>query len=329
MYNATITAVGGYVPPFILDNEKLSLKFDVTKEYIYDTTGINQRHVWKEHKLGVAHLASKSVLSMLSGYDIDVNSIDVIIFCTSTPDSNLPSAASRLCSLIGSRAWCFDLNAACSGFLYGLSLASSMIRGGSFKKVLVVGADIMTSCIDPDNKNTSMVFGDGGGCAVLEPSQDYGIIDTFLGSSENSGEEHLNIKSGGSAIPISNENLANKEHFIYMNGSTVFKNAVKYITHSIEHILQKNQLNIEDINWFIVHQANKRILDKVANNLNLPNNRILVNIDRYGNTSNATIPLLLNDFSHLFKNDDKIIVSAFGAGFTWGSVYLKWCSKIV
>jgi 3-oxoacyl-[acyl-carrier-protein] synthase-3 len=329
MYNAAITAVGGYVPPFILDNEKLSLKFDVTKEYIYDTTGINQRHIWKEHKLGVAHLASKSVLSMLSSYDIDVNSIDAVIFCTSTPDSNLPSAASRLCSLIGSQAWCFDLNAACSGFLYGLSLASSMIRGGSYKKVLVVGADIMTSCVDPDNKNTSMVFGDGGGCAVLEPSQDYGIIDTFLGSSENGGEEHLNIKCGGSAIPISSENLANKEHFIYMNGSIVFKNAVKYITHSIEHILQKNQLNIENINWFIVHQANKRILDKVANNLNLSNNKILVNIDKYGNTSNATIPLLLNDFSHLFKNNDKIIISAFGAGFTWGSVYLKWCSKIV
>jgi 3-oxoacyl-[acyl-carrier-protein] synthase-3 len=323
--NAAITAVGGYVPDYVLTNKELETMVDTNDEWIRTRTGIEERRILKGENKGSSDLGAPAVQDLLKKRGIGADEIDLLICCTATPDMLFPATANIISDKIGAKnAWSFDLLAACSGFLFGLTTGAKFIESGTYRKVVVVGADKMSSIVDYTDRTTCVLFGDGAGAVLLEPSTDgLGIQDSIL-HTDGSGREYLKMKAGGSLKPASEETVRQKEHFIYQEGKTVFKFAVVNMAEVSYEIMQRNHLSKDDIAWLVPHQANKRIIDATAQRMDLPMEKVMVNIQRYGNTTCATIPLCLWEWQNQLKKGDNLILSAFGGGFTWGSVYLKW-----
>jgi len=322
---AAITAVHGYVPDYVLTNHELETMVDTNDEWITTRTGIKERRILKGEGLATSDMAVPAVKGLLEKRGISAEEIDLIIFCTSTPDMVFPATANILADKIGAKnAWGYDLQAACSGFVFGLTTGAQFIESGKHKKVLVVGGDKMSSIVNYEDRTTCIIFGDGCGAALLEPNEEgFGVIDSVL-KSDGSGKQFLNLKAGGSLRPASYETIDNKEHFAYQEGQAVFKFAVTNMADVAAEVMERNNLKAEDIAWLVPHQANKRIIDATANRTGVSSDKVMLNIHRYGNTTNGTIPLCLWDFESKLKKGDNIILAAFGGGFTWGSVYLKW-----
>jgi 3-oxoacyl-[acyl-carrier-protein] synthase-3 len=322
---AAITAVNGYVPDYVLTNHELETMVDTNDEWITSRTGIKERRILKGEGLATSDMAVPAVLGLLEKRGIGAEEIELIIFCTSTPDMPFPATANILADKIGAvNAWGYDLQAACSGFLFGLTTGAQFIESGKHKKVLVVGGDKMSSIVNYEDRTTCIIFGDGCGAALLEPdTEGYGVIDSLL-KSDGSGKHLLNIKAGGSLKPASFDTINNKEHFAYQEGQAVFKFAVTNMANVAGEVIERNNLKPEDIAWLVPHQANKRIIDATANRAGVGPEKVMINIDRYGNTTNGTIPLCLWEWEKKLKRGDNIILAAFGGGFTWGSIYIKW-----
>ena len=322
---AAITAVGGYVPETVLTNFDLEKMVDTTDEWIRTRTGIEERHILREEGKATSDLAVAAILPMLAKKGIDPLEIDVIICGTVTGDYIFPATANIIADKIGAKnAWGFDVSAACSGFLFSLETASKFIASGVYKKIIVVGADKMSAIIDYTDRNTCIIFGDGAGCVLLEPNSDgLGIQDSIL-KVDGSGRNYLIQHAGGSMNPPTHETIDNKQHFVYQEGKTVFKFAVTNMADVSYEIMERNQLTSDDVNWLVPHQANLRIIDATAERMGLDKSKVLVNIQKYGNTTSGTLPLCLYDFEKQFKKGDNLILSTFGGGFTWGSIYLKW-----
>ncbi len=322
---AAITAVGGYVPEDFISNKDLEKMVDTNDEWITARTGIKKRRILKEKGKGTSFLAINAVLDLLAKKPINPETIDLVIVSTITPDYHGASTAPTVASAIKAKnAYAFDLSAACSGFLFGMSTASSYIESGRYKKVLLIGADMMSSIVDYTDRSTGILFGDGAGAVLVEPSKNgFGWEDEYL-RSDGIGAEWLNVKSGGSLYPITNETITNKWHYIAQDGKTVFKSAVSEMANATEQIILRNDLKSEEIKYLIPHQANKRIIDATAEKINLDKNKVLMNIENYGNTTAATIPLLMYDYEKKLNKGDKLILAAFGAGLTWGAAYLTW-----
>ncbi len=322
---AAITAVNGYVPDYVLTNQELETMVDTNDEWITSRTGIKERRILKGEGLATSDLAVPAVEGLLKKRGIDAEEIDLIIFCTSTPDMPFPATANILADKIGAKnAWGYDLQAACSGFIFGLATGAQFIESGKHQKVLVVGGDTMSTIVNYEDRTTCIIFGDGCGCALLEPNEDgLGIQDSIL-KSDGAGKNFLNIKAGGSLRPASYETIDNKEHFAYQEGPTVFKFAVTNMANVAAEIMEKNNLTSDDIAWLVPHQANKRIIDATANRMGVGSEKVMINIEKYGNTTNGTIALCLWEWEDKLKKGDNVILAAFGGGFTWGSVYLKW-----
>ncbi|AOM76977.1 beta-ketoacyl-ACP synthase III [Pedobacter steynii] len=323
--HAAITAVNGYVPDYVLTNKELESIVDTTDEWITSRTGIKERRILKGEGLGTSDMAVQAVNGLLKKRGISAEEIELIIFCTTTPDMPFPASANILADKIGAKnAWGYDLQAACSGFIYGLSTASQFIESGKHKKVLVVGGDKMSSIINYQDRTTCIIFGDGCGAVLLEPNEEgLGIQDSIL-KSDGSGRQFLHQKAGGSARPASHETVDNNEHVVHQEGQAVFKFAVTNMADVAAEIMDRNQLTSDDVTWLVPHQANKRIIDATASRMGLGTEKVMINIQRYGNTTNGTIPLCLWEWESQLKKGDNIILAAFGGGFTWGSVYLKW-----
>jgi 3-oxoacyl-[acyl-carrier-protein] synthase III len=322
---AAITAVHGYVPDYVLTNHELETMVDTNDEWITTRTGIKERRILKGEGLATSDLAVPAVQGLLKKRGIGAEEIDLIIFCTSTPDMPFPATANILADKVGAiNAWGYDLQAACSGFLFGLTTGAQFIESGKHKKVLVVGGDKMSSIVNYEDRTTCIIFGDGCGAALLEPdTEGFGVLDSIL-KSDGSGKHLLNIKAGGSLKPASFDTINNKEHFAYQEGQAVFKFAVTNMANVAGEIIERNNLKPEDIAWLVPHQANKRIIDATANRAGVGSEKVMINIDRYGNTTNGTIPLCLWEWETKLKKGDNLILAAFGGGFTWGSVYVKW-----
>ena len=322
---AAITAVGGYVPDFVLSNKVLETLVDTNDEWITSRTGIKERRLLKEENKGTSFLAIKAAQDLIAKKNLNPEDIDMVIVATATPDMLVAATAVYVATEIGAvNAFAYDLQAACSSFLYGMSTASSYIESGRYKKVLLIGADKMSSIIDYEDRTTCIIFGDGAGAALFEPNNEgLGFQDELL-RSDGIGREFLKIDAGGSILPPSEETIKNKQHFVYQDGKTVFKYAVSNMADVSERIMKRNNLTNEDVSWLVPHQANKRIIDATARRMNLDDSKVLMNIERYGNTTSATLPLLLSDFEKQLKKGDNIVFAAFGGGFTWGSIYLKW-----
>lgn len=322
---AAITAVGGYVPDFVLSNKVLETMVDTNDEWITSRTGIKERRILKDKDKGTSFLAIKAAEDLLKKSGTNPEEIDMVLLATTTPDMPVAATAVFVASQIGAvNAFAYDLQAACSSFLYGMSTAAAYIESGRYKKILVIGADKMSSIIDYTDRATCIIFGDGAGAALFEPNEEgLGLQDEIL-RSDGIGREFLKIDAGGSLLPTSQETIDNRQHFVHQDGKTVFKYAVSNMADVSEKIMKKNNLERDDVNWLIAHQANKRIIDATASRMNLDESKVLINIEKYGNTTSATLPLLLNDFEHLFKKGDNLIFASFGGGFTWGSIYLKW-----
>ena len=323
--HAAITAVHGYAPEYVLTNQELETMVDTNDEWITSRTGIKERRILKGDGLGTSDMAVPAVEGLLKKRGISAEEIDLIIFCTTTPDMPFPATANILADKIGAKnAWGFDLQAACSGFIYGLTTASQFIESGKHKKVLVVGGDKMSSIIDYTDRTTCIIFGDGCGAVLLEPNEEgNGIIDAVL-KSDGSGRQFLHQKAGGSTRPASHETVDNREHFVYQEGKAVFKFAVTNMADVAAEIMERNELGADDVTWLVPHQANKRIIDATAARMGVGSEKVMINIERYGNTTNGTIPLCLWEWESKLKKGDNIILAAFGGGFTWGSVYIKW-----
>ncbi|MCJ8208168.1 ketoacyl-ACP synthase III [Mucilaginibacter sp. RS28] len=323
--HAAITAVNGYVPEYVLTNKELETMVDTNDEWITSRTGIKERRILKGEGLATSDMAVPAVEGLLKKRGISAEEIELIIFCTTTPDMPFPATANILADKIGAKnAWGYDLQAACSGFVFGLATGASFIESGRYTKVLVVGGDKMSSIINYQDRATCIIFGDGCGCALLEPNTEgYGIIDSIC-KTDGSGRNFLNMKAGGSLRPASHETVDANEHYAYQEGQTVFKFAVTNMAEVAADIMERNQLQSEDVAWLVPHQANKRIIDATANRMGLSSDKVIINIERYGNTTNGTIPLCLWEWEDKFKKGDNIVLAAFGGGFTWGSVYLKW-----
>ena len=323
--HAAITAVNGYVPDYILTNKEMESLVDTTDEWITSRTGIKERRILKGEGLGTSDMAVHAVNGLLKKRGISADELELIIFCTTTPDLPFPASANILADKIGAKnAWGFDLQAACSGFIYGISTASQFIESGKHKKILVVGGDKMSSIINYEDRTTCIIFGDGCGAVLLEPNEEgNGVMDSIL-KSDGSGRQYLHQKAGGSARPASHETIDNHEHFVYQEGQAVFKFAVTNMSNVAAEIMDRNHLTAADVTWLVPHQANKRIIDATASRMGLGPEKVMINIERYGNTTNGTIPLCLWEWESKLKKGDNIILAAFGGGFTWGSVYLKW-----
>jgi 3-oxoacyl-[acyl-carrier-protein] synthase-3 len=323
--HAAITAVQGYVPDYVLSNKELESLVDTTDEWIISRTGIKERRILKGEGLGTSDMAVHAVNGLLKKRGIGAEEIDLIIFCTTTPDMPFPATANILADKIGAKnAWGYDLQAACSGFIFGLTTASQFIESGKHKKVLVVGGDKMSSIIDYTDRTTCIIFGDGCGAVLLEPNEEgNGIMDAIL-KSDGSGRQFLNQKAGGSVKPASHETVENKEHFVFQEGKTVFKFAVTNMADVAAEIMDRNELTADDVAWLVPHQANKRIIDATAARMGVGSEKVMINIERYGNTTNGTIPLCLWEWESKLKKGDNIVLAAFGGGFTWGAVYIKW-----
>lgn len=322
---AAITAVQGYVPPYVLTNQELETMVDTTDEWITTRTGIKERHLLKGEGLGTSDMAVEAVTGLLQKRGVSPSEIDLVICATVTPDMNFPATANVISDKVGIKnAFGYDLNAACSGFIYALVTASKFIESGQYKKIVVVGADKMSAVVDYTDRQTCVIFGDGASAVLLEPTvEDTGVMDHIFGS-DGSGRIHLHMKAGGSIKPPSAETLAAREHYVYQEGQPVFKFAVTKMAEVSEGIMKKNKLEISDLNWFVPHQANLRIIEATAKRLGISLDKVMMNIQRYGNTTNATIPLCLWDYENQLKKGDNIILTAFGGGFTWGTVWLKW-----
>ncbi|MCC8359487.1 beta-ketoacyl-ACP synthase III [Salinimicrobium sediminilitoris] len=322
---AAITAVGGYVPEFVLSNKILETMVDTNDEWITSRTGIKERRVLKDSDKGTSYLAIKAAEDLMEKSGIDPAEIDLVILATATPDLPVAATGVYVATEIGAvNAFAYDLQAACSGFLYAMSTATAYIESGRYKKVLVIGADKMSSIIDYTDRTTCIIFGDGAGAVLFEPNDEgLGLQDEIL-RSDGSGREFLKISAGGSLIPATAQTVADKQHYVYQDGKTVFKFAVTNMADVSAKIMERNNLTNEDVNWLVPHQANRRIIDATASRMGLDDSKVLMNIQRYGNTTSATLPLLLNDFEKRFKKGDNLIFASFGGGFTWGSIYLKW-----
>jgi len=323
--HAAITAVNRYVPDYILTNKEIETMGDTNDEWIVTRTGIKERRILKGEGLATSDLAVPAVKGLLEKRGISADEIELIIFCTSTPDMLFPATANILADKIGAtKAYGYDLQAACSGFLFGLTTGVQFIESGKHKKVLVVGADKMSSVVNYEDRNTCILFGDGCGVVLLEPNEEgYGIQDTLL-KTDGSGGQFLNIKGGGSLNPASHATVDAGLHYAYQEGRTVFKFAVTNMADVAHEIMVRNDLTADDVAWLVPHQANKRIIDATAERAGLPEAKVMVNIHKYGNTTSATIPMCLWEWENQLKKGDNLILAAFGGGFTWGSVYLKW-----
>jgi 3-oxoacyl-[acyl-carrier-protein] synthase-3 len=323
--NAVITGVGGYVPNYVLTNEEISKMVDTNDEWIMTRVGIKERRILNEEGLGSSYMARKAAKQVIQKTKTNPDDIDLLIIATSTPDYVFPSTASILCDKLGLKnAFAFDMQAACSGFLYAMETAAAFIRSGRYHKIIVVGVEKMSGVTDYRDRATCPLFGDGAGAVMIEStSEEYGIIDAYL-RTDGKGLPFLHLKAGGSVCPPSYFTIDNRMHYIYQEGRTVFKYAVSNMPDACIEIIGRNGLSKDDITWVIPHQANKRIIDAVANRLEIPIEKIMINIERYGNTSAATLPLCLWDFEEKLKKGDNVLFTAFGAGFTWGAVYVKW-----
>jgi 3-oxoacyl-[acyl-carrier-protein] synthase-3 len=322
---AAITAVGKYLPEYVLTNKELETMVDTNDEWITTRTGIKERRILKEEGAGTSYLAIKAAEDLIQKNNIDPKEIDLVIVATATPDMPVASTAVYTASKIGAvNAFAYDLQAACSSFLYGMSVASSYIESGRYKKVLLIGADKMSSIIDYTDRATCIIFGDGAGATLFEPNEEgLGFQDEYL-RSDGIGRDFLKIDAGGSILPPTIETVENKQHFVHQEGRTVFKFAVSNMADVSEKILERNNLTKDTVNWLVPHQANKRIIEATANRIGLDDDKVMMNIYKYGNTTSATLPLLLADYEKELKKGDNLIFAAFGGGFTWGSIYLKW-----
>lgn len=322
--HASITAVGSYLPKKILNNRDLEKIVDTTDEWIFSRTGIKERRIL-DKGIGTSYMAIQAVHQIIEKKNLDPLDIDMVIVATITPDMHVSATAAHVASEIGAlNAFGYDLQAACSGFLYGMSVASSYIESGKYKKIILIGADKMSSIVDYSDRNTCIIFGDGAAGVLFEPNNDnLGMQDEYL-RSDGVGREFLRIEGGGSILPASLESVSNKKHFLFQDGKSVFKYAVSNMANASEEIMKRNNLSNEDIDFLVPHQANKRIIDATASRMGIKESKVLMNIEKYGNTTAATIPLILSDFENKFKKGDNIIFAAFGGGFTWGASYLKW-----
>ena len=322
---AAITAVGGYVPEYVLTNDILATMVDTNDQWITSRTGIKERRILKEKGQGTSFMAIKAAEQLLSKNNINPQDIDMVIMATATPDMPVASTGVYVATQIGAvNAFSYDLVAACSSFLFGMSTAAKYIESGRYKKVLLIGADKMSSIVDYTDRTTCIIFGDGAGAVLFEPNlEGLGVQDEIL-RSDGVGRPSLKIDAGGSILPPSNQTIADKQHFVHQDGKTVFKFAVSKMADVSEKIMQRNNLKGEDVNWLVPHQANKRIIDATSSRMNLPQDKVMLNIHRYGNTTSATLPLCLFDYESQLKKGDNIVFAAFGGGFTWGSMYVKW-----
>jgi 3-oxoacyl-[acyl-carrier-protein] synthase-3 len=322
---AAITAVGGYVPDFVLSNKVLETMVDTNDEWITTRTGIKERRILKGEGLGTSYLAIQAAKDLLKKGNIDPLEIDLVIMATATPDMLVASTGVYVASQLGAtNAFAYDLQAACSSFLFGMSTAAAYIESGRYKKVLLIGADKMSSIIDYTDRATCIIFGDGAGAVLFEPNHEgLGLQDEVL-RSDGIGRDFLKMEAGGSILPPSQETIDAKQHFVFQDGKQVYKYAVTGMADVSEKIMQRNNLTNEDVNWLVAHQANRRIIDATSSRMGVDDSKVLINIEKYGNTTSATLPLLLFDFEKKFKKGDNLIFAAFGGGFTWGSIYLKW-----
>jgi 3-oxoacyl-[acyl-carrier-protein] synthase III len=322
---ACITGIAGYVPDYILTNQELEKLVETSDEWILSRTGIKERRILKGEGLGTSHMAAKAVQDLLAKTNTNPSEIELLICCTTTPDYVFPATGNLVSDMCGlSNAFSYDMNAACSGFLFGLVTGSQYIESGKFKKVIVVGADKMSAIVNYKDRNTCILFGDGAGAVLLEPNNDgYGVIDSVL-KTDGSGAQYLIMKGGGSRHPATIESVTNLEHFAHQEGATVFKFAVKNMSDVAAEIMERNKLTGDNVQWLVPHQANKRIINATADRMNVGPEKVMINIERYGNTTSATIPLVLWDYEKQLKKGDNLVLAAFGGGFTWGSVYLKW-----
>ena len=323
--NAAITGVQGYVPEYILTNKELETMVDTNDEWIVSRTGVKERRILKEEGKGSSELGTQAIKGLLAKTNTSAEEIDLIICATATPDMVFPSTACIIASNVGAKnAFAYDLMAACSGFLFALSTASKFIETGTYNKVIVVGADKMSSIVDYTERATCIIFGDGAGAVLLEPTLDgLGIQDAIL-RSDGAGMEFLHMKAGGSAKPASHATIDAKEHYIFQDGQPVFKAAVKSMADVSAEIMERNNLMADDVAWLVPHQANKRIIDATARRMGVGNEKVMLNIEKYGNTTNGTIPLCLWEWESKLNKGDNIILAAFGGGFTWGSIFIKW-----
>ena len=322
---AAITAVGKYLPDYVLTNKELETLVETNDDWITTRTGIKERRILKEPNQGTSYMAIRAAQDLLSKSKINPEDIDMVIVASATPDLPVASTAVYTATEIGAtNAFAYDLQAACSSFLYGMSTATSYIESGRYKKVLLIGADKMSSIIDYSDRATCIIFGDGAGAVLFEPNSDgLGLQDEYL-RSDGSGREFLKIEAGGSILPPSESTLKNGQHFVHQEGKTVFKFAVSNMADVAEKMLVRNSLSNDDINWLVPHQANKRIIEATAKRVNLDSSKVMMNIHKYGNTTSATLPLLIADYENQLKKGDNLIFAAFGGGFTWGAIYLKW-----
>ncbi|MCX7727955.1 MAG: ketoacyl-ACP synthase III [Bacteroidia bacterium] len=325
MTKAKITAVAGYVPDDVLSNFDLEKMVDTTNEWILTRTGIKERRILRDISQANSDMALKAAQELLAKRKISAEEIDCVIYATVTPDHVFPATANIFAAKLGAKnAWGFDISAACSGFLYALGIGAQFIETGKYKKVLVVGSDVMSRIIDYTDRTTCIIFGDGCGMFLLEPTEEnYGIMD-FIFYSDGNGCKHLHMKAGGSFMPPSYETVANRYHYVYQEGQAVFKQAVYNMAEVSAQIMEKNNLKSEDIAWLVAHQANKRIIDATAQRMGLSSDKVMMNIEKYGNTTAGTIPLLIWEYEPLLKKGDNLILSTFGGGFTWGAMWVKW-----
>ena len=322
---AAITGVGAYVPEYVLTNAELEKMVDTTDEWIVTRTGIKERRILKGDNQGTSVMGIKAVQQLLTKTNTRPEDIDLLICATTTPDLVFPATANIISAGVGiTNAFSYDLQAACSGFLFALATGAQFIQSGLYKKVIVVGADKMSAIVDYTDRANCIIFGDGAGAVLLEPNTEgFGLLDQVL-RTDGKGEQYLYQKAGGSRRPPSVETVTNREHFLYQEGATVFKFAVTKMADVAAEVMERNHLTKEDVAWLVPHQANKRIIDATANRMGVGSEKVMLNIDRYGNTTNATIPLCLSDYESQLRRGDNLILAAFGGGFTWGSIYIKW-----
>jgi 3-oxoacyl-[acyl-carrier-protein] synthase-3 len=322
---AAITAVQGYVPPDLLTNSDLEKMVDTTDEWIRTRTGVEVRHILKGEGLGTSDMAVEAVNGLLKKRGITAMDIDLLICATVTPDHVFPATANIICDKIGAKnAFGYDIGAACSGFIFALVTGSQFIETGKYKKVVIVGADKMSSIIDYTDRSTCVIFGDGAGAVLLEPTEEnVGIMDSVL-KSDGNGRHYLHQKAGGSVKPASHETVDNKEHYVFQDGQPVFKAAVVGMADVSEEIMERNKLTADDVAYLVPHQANLRIIDATARRMGVGSDKVMINIQKYGNTTSGTIPLCLWDWESKLKKGDNLVLAAFGGGFTWGAIYVKW-----
>jgi 3-oxoacyl-[acyl-carrier-protein] synthase-3 len=322
--NAAITGIGGYVPDYILDNDELSRMVDTSDEWITQRVGIKERRIMKEKGKATAYMAYRAVKELLEKTNTDPKEIDLLVVPTITTDMRFPCAANLVCDMLGISILNFDLAAACSGFIYGLETVSRIIESGVYKKVVLAGADMMSSITDYKDRSTCPLFGDGAAAVLVEPTtEDVGVMDRIIGF-DGKGKDYLYCQAGGSLHPASHETVDNGDHYIYQEGKTVFKAAVSIMSDISVEIMKRNNIKSEELTWLVPHQANMRIIEAVARRMGIEKEQVLINIQRYGNTTAATIPLCFWDYEKQLKKGDKLILTSFGAGFTYGAIYVKW-----